>query len=102
MAVLKEYRGKGIGEMIVSEATQWMESQTINLGIFTCHPSLVEFYTHHHCWKVANRVILKGSHHKYAISSDKINVTVLIYCFLENLNIENTTLYLNLPIHQFV
>ncbi|MEG0591993.1 MAG: GNAT family N-acetyltransferase [Coprobacillus sp.] len=102
VAVSSTHQGKGIGKQLVNIATDWIEAQNIDIGIFTCQPSLTKFYTHDLRWQVANQVILKASHHKQAISSDGANVDAIICCLTDDLIIEKTVFYLNLPNGQFV
>lgn len=82
VATHPDYRGCGIGQKVVSAATQYMErDDRIDFGIFTCHPDLVSFYQKAGDWDICHDVVLIGSHDPEAISSKSLNVAVLLRLF---------------------
>ncbi|MEG0944904.1 MAG: GNAT family N-acetyltransferase [Angelakisella sp.] len=77
-------RGCGIGHSVVSAATQYIAQQeNIDIGIFTCHPALAAFYEKAGAWETCTNVILLGSHEVGALSSEALDVVVLMRLFSE-------------------
>ncbi|MES1053120.1 GNAT family N-acetyltransferase [Bacillus thuringiensis] len=103
-----DYRGQGIGLQTVATATQWIREQSdIDFGIFTCEPSLADFYKRAGAWSVVPDITLIGSKDEKALSSEHIRVVVLMRLFseksMENESVlRNTTINLDLPVGQFL
>lgn len=82
VATMPYYRGRGIGSAIVKEATKWIETQNdIDFGIFTCDAGLAEFYSKSGGWNISPNTILLGSREKGALSSETLDVVVLMHIF---------------------
>ncbi|OUB96482.1 GNAT family N-acetyltransferase [Bacillus thuringiensis serovar medellin] len=103
-----DYRGQGIGLQTVATATQWIKEQSdIDFGIFTCEPSLADFYKCAGAWSVAPDITLIGSKDEKALSSEHLGVVVLMRFFSEKskenkLALRNTTINLDFPVGQFL
>ncbi|MFP5114064.1 GNAT family N-acetyltransferase [Bacillaceae bacterium C204] len=103
-----EYHGQGLGLRIVAAATQWIEKQRdIDFGIFTCNPSLTSFYTRAGAWPVVTDVVLIGSRDEDALSSESLDVVVLMRLFSEKAKayesiLRHTTINLDFPVGQFL
>ena len=70
-------QGKGFGRRIVAEATAWMNHSGADIGIFTCDPELVPFYSQYG-WVEAPGVLLCGSLDSTAINSADAGKRVLL------------------------
>lgn len=103
-----EYRGYGFGLRTVAAATQWIEKQRdIDFGIFTCKPSLASFYNRAGAWPVLPDVVLIGSQDEGALSSESLDVIVLMRLFSEKSRdyesiLRHTTINLDFPEGQFL
>jgi GNAT superfamily N-acetyltransferase len=102
-----DYRGQGWGFRTVRAATAWMETQhSIDFGIFTCHPSLADFYVRAGAWAVVPDVTLIGSRDEGALSSQTLPVVVLMRLFSPKAqqcqSLRHTTIDLNVPVGQFL
>ncbi len=72
-----DYRGQRIGLQTVATATRWIKEQSeINFGIFTCEPSLAEFYKHAGAWSVVPHITLIGSKDEQALFSERLGIVV--------------------------
>lgn len=102
------YRGQGLGLRTVSAATQWIEKQSdIDFGIFTCEPSLAIFYNRAGAWSVVSDVALIGSRDEDALSSQSLDVVVLMRLLSEKAkayepSLRHTSINLDLPCGQFL
>ncbi|MBG9455910.1 acetyltransferase [Lysinibacillus sphaericus] len=102
------YHGQGLGLCTVSAATQWIEKQgNIDFGIFTCKPSLSSFYNRAGAWSVVQDVVLIGSRDEGALSSESLDVVVLMRLFSEKSKgyesiLRHTTINLDFPVGQFL
>ncbi len=103
-----DYRGRGFGSRTVAAATRWIEGlEDVDFGIFTCHPLLASFYLRAGGWPVASDVILIGSREMGALSSEALDVVVLMRLFSANARacssiLHHTTIDLGLPVGQFL
>lgn len=103
-----KYQGRGVGARTVAAATQWIEKQKdIDFGIFTCQPPLASFYHRSGSWLVVPNVILIGNRKKDALSSESLDVVVLMRLFSEKAKaLESTlkysTINLEFPDGQFL
>lgn len=103
-----EYQGQGLGLRTVAAATQWIEKQRdIDFGIFTCKPSLASFYNRAGAWPVVPDVVLIGSRDEGALSSESLDVVVLMRLFSEKAKayesiLRHTTINLDFPDGQFL
>lgn len=85
-----DYRGQGIGLQTVAAATQWIREQSdIDFGIFTCEPSLADFYKRAVAWSVVPDITLICSKDEETLSSKKLGVVVLMRFFQKNPRIMN-------------
>jgi len=102
-----DYRGLGYGLKTVAAATQWMEQSGVDLGLFTCHPDLADFYHRAGSWPAVPDVSLVGSRHEGALTSDSLQVAVLMRLFsakaiAHKKVLRNTTINLDLPVGEFL
>ncbi|WP_090514317.1 GNAT family N-acetyltransferase [Paenibacillus sp. cl6col] len=102
-----DYRGLGYGLKTVTAATRWMEQSGVDLGIFTCHPALADFYHRAGSWPAVPDVSLIGSRDEGALTSDSLQVAVLMRLFsakaiAHKKVLRNTTIHLDLPVGQFL
>lgn len=102
-----DFRGQGWGTRTVRAATHWVEMEdSIDFGIFTCHPSLTGFYQHAGDWEVVSDVTLIGSRDKGALSSRTLPVVVLMRLFSKKARasqtLHGTTIDLDVPVGQFL
>ncbi|WP_274364341.1 GNAT family N-acetyltransferase [Paenibacillus thermotolerans] len=103
-----DVQGQGFGLRTVAAATEWIEEQVdIDFGIFTCNPSLAYFYKRAGDWPVVPDVRLIGSREEGALSSDYLQVVVLMRLFSAKAHayesmLRHSTIDLGLPIGQFL
>ncbi|MFB0844775.1 GNAT family N-acetyltransferase [Paenibacillus oleatilyticus] len=103
-----EYHGQGLGLRTVAAATQWIEKQSdIDFGIFTCEPFLAYFYNRAGAWTIVPDVVLIGSGDEGALSSESLDVVVLMRLFSEKakaneLQLRHTTVNLDFPVGEFL
>lgn len=103
-----EYRSQGFGSLTITAATEWIEiQQDIDFGIFTCHPFLAPFYQKGGGWSVAPNIKLVGNQEDNALSSDNLDVVVLMRLFSEKahrteIDQSQTTINLDFPTGQFL
>lgn len=103
-----DYHGQGLGLQTVATATQWIEEQSdIDFGIFTCKPSLAYFYNRAGAWPIVPNITLIGSKDEDALSSESLEVVVLMRPFSEKAKVHesmlrHTTINLDLPVGQFL
>lgn len=103
-----EYQGQGLGLRTVAAATQWIEKQSdIDFGIFTCQPSLAPFYNHSGSWPVVSDVVLIGNMNEGALSSESLDVVVLMRLLSEKAKtyestLRHSTINLEFPDGQFL
>lgn len=103
-----DYRYQGLGLRTVVAATQWIEKQSdIDFGIFTCSPSLANFYHNSGAWTVVEDMVLIGSRDEGALSSQSIDVVVLVRLFSEKAKaqdslLRHSTISLDLPVGHFL
>ena len=102
-----DWRGQGVGKNIVKSATEWIQSQSqIDLGVFTCHPALSGFYLGAGNWQVQPQAVLLGSEESGGLSSDSLDVDVLMRPFSQKATenwdwIKRSTIQLALPVGDF-
>lgn len=93
LATDPKYRGQGLGLRTVAAATKWIEKQRdIDFGIFTCRPSLASFYNQSGSWPVVPDVVLIGNMNEGALSSESLNLVVLMRLFSEKAKANESTL----------
>lgn len=103
-----DFQGQGLGSRTVASATRWIEEHSdIDLGVFTCEPSLACFYERAGAWQVNPNVKLIGSCDERALSSDLLQVVVLLRLFSAKAQTYETKLRqspinLELPVGQFL
>ncbi|WP_163979579.1 GNAT family N-acetyltransferase [Paenibacillus alvei] len=102
-----DYRGLGYGLKTAAAATRWMEQSGVDLGIFTCSPSLAEFYHRAGSWPAVSDVSLIGSRDEGALTSDSLQVVVLMRllsakAIAHKKMLRHTTINLDLPVGQFL
>lgn len=102
-----DYRGLGYGLKTVAAATRWMEQSGVDLGLFTCHPDLAGFYHRAGSWPAVPDVSLIGSRDEGALTSDSLQVAVLMRLFsakaiAHKKVLRNTTINLDLPVGEFL
>lgn len=103
-----KYREQGLGLRIVAAATKWIEKQRdIDLGIFTCKPSLASFYNQSGSWPVVPDVVLIGNKNEGALSSESLNLVVLMRLFSEKAKanepiLRHSTINLEFPDGEFL
>lgn len=108
VATHPDYRSQGLGTRTVIAATQWMENQKdIDFGIFTCDPVLSSFYHRAGAWNIVPDVVLIESEDKDALSSEYLDVVVLMRLFTEKSRkyksiLRHTTINLDFPKGQFL
>ncbi|WP_445683703.1 GNAT family N-acetyltransferase [Sporosarcina sp. FSL K6-3457] len=103
-----DYQGLGLGLRTVAAATRWIEeNNNIDIGVFTCESSLTNFYERAGAWPVVPDVKLIGSREESALSSESLQVAVLMRqfsakaCAYESI-VRHTTINLDLPVGQFL
>ena len=103
-----DYLKQGLGLRTVAAATQWIEKQKgTDFGLFTCEPSLAYFYDRAGAWPVVPDVKLIGSREEGALSSEALQVAVLMRLFSAKAGsyesiLRHTTIDLDLPVGQFL
>lgn len=108
VATHPDYRSRGLGFHTVATATQWIEKQEdIDFGIFTCDPTLASFYNRAGAWRIAPDVVLIGNSDKDALSSESLDVVVLMRLFTSKSReqeeiFRHTTINLDFPKGQFL
>ena len=108
VATNPEHRGLGLGLRTVAVATHWIEQQSdIDFGIFTCQPPVAAFYGHAGAWLVVPDVSLIGGRDEGALSSESLQVVVLMRLFSAKAHasesmLRHTTIDLGLPVGQFL
>ncbi|MBE9916036.1 GNAT family N-acetyltransferase [Paenibacillus donghaensis] len=107
VATHPDYQAQGLGLQTVAAATQWMEQSGADWGIFTCKPHLAGFYDRAGAWPVVPNVTLIGSRDTGALSSESLQVVVLMRLFsakayaYESI-LRHTTIDLGLPVGHFL
>ncbi len=94
------YRHQGFGLQLVREASAFIENNEPDIGIFTCQPSLVAFYTQAGWEHMPNTNLIGGTRNK-PFRSDSLGLSTMIRFFSEKaqqnrLAFENTDVYLEL------
>ncbi|MGG0276599.1 GNAT family N-acetyltransferase [Bacillus rhizoplanae] len=74
------YRNQGFGVRLVKEAVSFIEKTDPDIGIFTCEPSLVDFYTQGG-WEQAKRTYLIGGTRNKPFRSDSLGLCTMIRYF---------------------
>ena len=103
-----KYQGQGLGLRTVAAATKWIEKQRdIDFGIFTCQPTLASFYNHSGSWPVVQDVVLIGNMNEGALSSESLDVVVLMRLLSEKAKtyestLRHSTINLEFPDGQFL
>ncbi|KEO80907.1 GNAT family N-acetyltransferase [Tumebacillus flagellatus] len=103
-----DYHGQGFGMRTVAAATRWIgEPGDTDIGLFTCEPSLAYFYKRAGDWPVVPDVKLIGSCDEGALSSDSLQVVVLMRLFSAKAHayesmLRHTTIDLDLPVGKFL
>lgn len=101
-----DYQRQGLGRRVVAAATFFIEQSGVDFGVFTCAPYLTGFYFEAGYWQEAPQVVLLGSQNPEAITSEAIDVVVLLRLFstrakAETGNLLRGVIDLNLPVGQF-
>lgn len=101
------YQGQGLGLSTVSAATKWIEQSDADFGIFTCEPSLATFYKRAGAWPIVPSVTLIGSREEGALSSETLQVVVLMRLFSAKAHayeskLRHSTIDLSLPAGEFL
>ncbi|MBM7110976.1 hypothetical protein SAM19_04396 [Brevibacillus laterosporus] len=107
VATHPDYQNRGLGLRTVAAATRWIEQSDTDFGIFTCKPTLAYFYNHAGDWSVVPDVELIGSRDEGALSSESLQVVVLMRLFSAKARayesmLRHTTIDLALPIGDFL
>lgn len=108
VATHPDYRGCGVGSTVVSAATEPLTAQAdIDFGIFTCHPDLAVFYQAAGDWQISSDIILIASHDAGALSSESLNVVVLMRLFSEKAQVNRASfctepISLEFPVGEFI
>lgn len=94
------YRNQGFGSKLVREAVSLIESQTADIGIFTCDPPLVGFYAKNG-WEQLKNAYLVGGTHNQPFRSDSLGKCTLARFFSNKAqkyrhHFENSDIYLEL------
>lgn len=103
-----DFQGQGWGSFIIARANEWLEKQeTIDFGLFTCAPSLLPFYQQVGHWILAPHLRLIGNDEKKALTSDALDVQVLVSPYSEKAKKEKLpqqqgTINLHLPQGDFL
>ncbi|MGH1161602.1 GNAT family N-acetyltransferase [Bacillus mycoides] len=103
-----DYHGQSLGLQTVAAATEWIEKQSdIDFGIFTCKPSLAHFYNRAGSWPVLPDIVLIGREDEDALSSESLEVVVLMRLFSKKAKFHksmlcHTTINLDFPVGQFL
>lgn len=100
------YTKRGLSFQVVEKATKWMRDN-LDFGIFTCKINLVDFYHRAGNWQLEPNVILVANRDKGALSSDDLDVVVMMQLFSEKAilakeEITNSTIYLAFSKGQFI
>lgn len=96
-----------VGLSLVAVTFNWLLVNDIDVGIFTCHPDLAAFYKKAGDWEISPDVKLIGSHDVGALSSEDLNVVILMRLFSAKSQ-ENKALFckepisLDFPIGEFI
>lgn len=106
VATLPFYARQGLGSKVVATASQWI-SEKLDFGVFTCAIELVSFYRRAGNWKLAPNVLLIANNDKDALSSDNLDVVVLMNIFSKRAlffqkEILSSKIYLGLAKGQFI
>ncbi|MGU5680086.1 GNAT family N-acetyltransferase [Aeromonas allosaccharophila] len=100
-----ELQGLGLGSRVVAEATAWMKNSGADIGIFTCDPELVPFYSRFG-WAEVPRLLLYGSLDVGAINSVDAGKRVMLQLWstrakAREVDFGQTKINLGLPIGEF-
>lgn len=100
------YTKRGLSSRVIAKATEWM-CDNLDFGVFTCKRELVDFYRHAGNWQLESNVILVANRDKGALSSDDLDVVVMMQLFskkasLAKEEIINSTIYLGFSKEQFI
>lgn len=100
------YTKRGLSFQVVEKATKWMRDN-LDFGVFTCKINLVDFYHRAGNWQLEPNVILVANRDKGALSSDDLDVVVMMQLFSEKAilakeEITNSTIYLAFSKGQFI
>lgn len=106
VATLPSYTRQGLSSKVVATATQWM-AEKLDFGAFTCTIELAGFYGQAGNWKLEPNVVLIANYDKDALSSDNLNVVVLMNLFSKKAlffqkEILSSKIYLGLTKGQFI
>ncbi|MBN3526637.1 GNAT family N-acetyltransferase [Paenibacillus apiarius] len=74
------YRHRGFGVKLVKEAASYIEENEPDIGIFTCEPSLVSFYTQGG-WEYQKNTCLVGGTRSKPFRSDSLGLSTMIRFF---------------------
>lgn len=101
------YQRRGLGARVVAAATQAILDSTADLGLFTCDPPLVPFYTRAGGWSPASDVVLIGSRYPGALTSLLLQKAVLLRLVSERArraapHFARATIDLGLPLGHFI
>jgi predicted acetyltransferase len=76
------HRRQGFGLQLVKEATSYIESNNPDIGIFTCQPALVSFYTQGGWEHIDNTNVIGGTRQK-PFRSDALGLSTMMRFFSE-------------------
>ncbi|GGE61386.1 GNAT family N-acetyltransferase [Priestia taiwanensis] len=94
------YRKQGLGLRLIKEAYLHIENNNPDISIYTCHPSLVPFYTKGG-WKHHQHTMLVGGTRSKPFRSDSLGLATMIHLFSSKaketrLSFEEADIYLDL------
>ena len=94
------YRHQGFGLQLVKEATSFIQKSNPDIGLFTCQPPLVSFYTQAGWEHIPNTPLIGGVRNK-PFRSDSLGLSTMMRFFSEKAQqhrsaFEGTDIYLEL------
>lgn len=101
------YQRQGLGGHTVAAATRHLEQSGVDIGVFTCAPSLASFYARAGSWPIATDVVVIGSRDPGALSSAALDVVVLMRLLSDKARAASAallhgTIDLDLPLGEFL
>lgn len=106
VTTLPAFQGQGLSSKVIAKATEWM-NDNLDFGVFTCSSELVSFYQQAGNWQPMSNVILIANHDEHALTSNKLNVVVMMRLFSKKAllfkeEITNSRIYLGFSKGQFI
>lgn len=103
-----KYRRRGIGTILVKEATEWiMQCKIFDIGLFTCSQKNTPFYENIGLWQKCPDLVLKESDREDAYKSDLLRLNVFKLLISPKAKrcagyFENSVITLNFPEGKFI